>query len=105
MTDWKTFDGWDNWLEPFELEGARVVMCCSACPEAYDVFLNEERIGYMRLRGGRFYAAHPDVGGRTVYEHQFDDSWQGWFSSEERAQHLPLAIKALKERHAHEQST
>ena len=107
MTDWKTFDGWedDGNLEPFELEGATVTMTCWACPEQYDVHIGDTRIGYMRLRWGRFYAAYPDCGGETVYERQLNNSIQGSFSPEERQKHLPLAIKALKERHAHEQST
>ena len=101
MTDWRTYDGWDDDgdLEPFELEGATVTMTCWACPEQYDVAIGEERVGYLRLRWGHFRAYFPDVGGEIVYEADLGDGLSGSFSPEERQHHLPLAIKALKERH------
>lgn len=81
MTDWRTFDGWeDGILEPFELEGTTVTMTGWACPEQYDVHIGDTRIGYARLRWGRFYAAYPDCGGETVYEADLHDGPQGSFS-------------------------
>ena len=105
MTDWRTYDGWEDEidLKPFELEGATVTMTCWACPEQYDVDLNGVRIGYLRLRWGRFYAAYPDVGGETVYTVDLNDGLQGSFYPEERQKHLTLAIKALIKKHTETQ--
>src|SRR5271157_3699826 len=101
MTDWRTYDGWEDEfdLEPFELEGATVTMTCWACPEQYDVTIGDTRIGYLRLRWGRFRADYQDCGGETVYEANLGNGLQGSFSTEERMIHLPLAVQALKERH------
>src|SRR5271157_4842719 len=101
MPDWKTFDAWEDEgsPDPFEIDGARLVMCCPFFPEAYDCYLGDEHIGYLRIRYGHFYAVFPDVGGeKAYYDVTLDDSY-GFFTPEDRVKHLPLAIKALKERH------
>lgn len=84
---------------PFKLYGATVVPTCGACPEQYDVDMNGQRIGYLKLRWGHFHAAYPDVGGEIVYEHFVEDGLSGCFLPEERKVHLPAAVKALVERH------
>jgi hypothetical protein len=96
---WIDHEFFDDWTEPFELDGCRIVMTCSACPEQYDVTLDGAQLGYLRLRSGHFYASYPDVCGQIVYEHQFDDSLMGCFSPDERKIHLPAAVKALLKRH------
>ena len=65
-------------------------MTCGACPEQYDAFLNDENIGYLRLRHGYFRA---EFKGKTVY-----DSYtigDGCFEYEERNKHLKKAKKAI----------
>ena len=42
-----------------------LVNTCDACPEQYDVFRGEEKVGYLRLRWGSFTAECRDV---MVYE-------------------------------------
>lgn len=66
---------------------------CGACPETYDVFLEEEEVGYMRLRDGYFRA---ECYGETVYEcHPEGD---GMFEDDERNRYLNEACKAILEK-------
>ncbi len=98
---WQTFDAWDDTdarLDPFEIDGVRLVMVCQAFPEAYDAFLDGTLIGYLKVRYGHFFAKYPDVNGEVVYDVHPGDSY-GMFTPEERVEHLPRAIAALKERH------
>lgn len=50
-------------------------MTCGACPEAYDLYLGEEWVGYVRYRHGRLTAQstatddRPCVFARTLSEH------------------------------------
>ena len=74
----------------FELE---LIKTCSACPEQYDVLLGAERVGYMRLRHGYFYASVPDVGGRIVYE--AEPNGDGCFEPDERDHYLGEALWAI----------
>ena len=69
---------------------------CGACPEQYDVYLDDKQVGYFRLRWGTFRASYPDCGGETVYVAELNHDLQGCFSSEdEREEHLLKACKAL----------
>ncbi len=66
---------------------------CHACPEQYDMFINEERVGYLRLRHGRFTVTYPDVGGELLLDlHPRGD---GVFYEEERSHYLMQAIRAV----------
>jgi hypothetical protein len=81
--------------------GCKLILTCSACPEQYDVFYNENdediKIGYLRLRHGRFYAAYPDCGGEIVYvDHPKGD---GIFDDEEREEQLTNAVRTLLKKH------
>lgn len=68
-------------------------MTCSACPEQYDVFLNGEEVGYLRLRHGIFRA---DCKEETVYmAHPMGD---GMFDDDEREFYLNQACKAIKDK-------
>jgi hypothetical protein len=61
-----------------------------ACPEQYDVFLDERKVGRMRLRGGYFYA---EVGTETVFEcHPKGD---GMFDADERDHYMHEAIRRI----------
>lgn len=72
-----------------------LVKTCSACPEQYDVLLEGDRVGYMRLRHGHFYASVPDVGGQVVYE--AEPRGDGCFDPDERDYYLGEALWAIAE--------
>jgi len=97
---WQTYDAWEDGedLPPFEIDGVRLVMCCGAFPEAYDAFLGDTPIGYLRIRYGHFTAKYPDVSGQVVYDVHPGDSY-GMFTPEERVEHLPRAVAALLAKH------
>lgn len=72
---------------------------CGACPEQYDVYLDGEQVGYVRLRWGCLRCDYPDVGKQTIYCYDFDDGWQGCFDDyEQREYHLDLIAKAIYNR-------
>jgi hypothetical protein len=78
----------------------RLEKTCEACPEQYDAFLGEQRIGYLRLRGGVFRADYPDCGfgfENTVYV--ANPKGDGQFHDDERQHFLDEACKALLEMH------
>lgn len=77
--------------------GCDLVQTSTACPEQYDVFLGDERVGYLRLRHGVFRADYPDCGGETVYE--AEPEGDGCFVDAERDFHLTQAVTALLSRH------
>lgn len=69
---------------------------CSACPEQYDVYIEGIQVGYVRLRWGRLRCDTPDVGGREVYEHFWDEGSLGCFpNDEERDFHLEQIAQIL----------
>jgi hypothetical protein len=71
----------------------KLVKTCWACPEQYDAFLNEKRIGYLRLRHGHFTVECPDVGGTLVYN--ASPNGDGEFCEEERDYYLRFAVAAI----------
>lgn len=77
----------------------KFVQTCGACPEQYDVFLKDVQVGYLRLRHGYFRVDCPDFneGSETVYEHSFDDGYQGVFATEEREHFLDIARVKIEE--------
>lgn len=81
-----------------EILGCVLDRTCFACPEQYDVFLNDERIGYLRLRHGSFTASYPDWDGKLVY-HTTEVIGDGIFASSERETQLTKAVIALLAEH------
>lgn len=77
----------------YTIGGYDLFKTCSACPEQYDVFRGDERVGYLRLRHGYFYASVPDVSGRIVYE--AEPQGDGCFEPDERDPYLAEAIAAI----------
>ena len=74
----------------------RLEMICTACPEAYEAYCGDEKVGYLRLRYGHFYAVCPDINGEKVYEHFIDDDpYAGIFTDDEREVHLTKAREAI----------
>ena len=81
-----------------DIDGIKLRMTCLACPEQYDATDGRGRAcGYLRLRFGRFTVSYPGPIGEVIYEHEFDDGWQGSFNSgEERSHYLAAAVQAIR---------
>lgn len=62
-----------------------------SCPEQYDVMLDGQEVGYLRLRHGNFTADCPF--GNTV--HQATPNGDGRFEDSEREEYLTKAIAAI----------
>jgi hypothetical protein len=76
------------------IHGYKLVQTCGACPEQYDVFAEDKKVAYLRLRHGSFYAAVPDHGGETVY--RADPDGDGIFDDYERVRYLTEAVLAIQ---------
>ena len=75
------------------INGYELIKTCGACPEQYDVLLNDKIVGYLRLRHGYFYASVPDVCGDVVYE--AEPKGDGIFEEDERIHFLTEAVNAI----------
>lgn len=62
-------------------------------PEQYDAFAGANRVGYLRLRSGRFTVNCPWVGGEKVYEAY--PKGEGQFEKDEREYYLFAAKQAI----------
>ena len=69
----------------------KLIQTCGACPEQYDVYRGDDKVGYLRLRHGYFRA---ECHGEVVYEAHVKGD--GLFEEDEREQHLNLAVTAIK---------
>ena len=69
-------------------------MTCGACPEQYDVELDNKKVAYLRLRHGCFRVHVPDFGGKIVYESY--PKGDGLFEEDEREKELNNALEAIK---------
>ncbi len=72
----------------------KLVKLCSACPEDYDAFDGDERVGYLRLRHGYFGVECPDCPGEKVYE--AEPKGDGEFEPDERDYYLRAAVDAIQ---------
>lgn len=68
---------------------------CSACPEQYDVYKGDEKIGYLRLRHGGFRADYYNGAGDTEIVYSTTTEGDGSFTSEERGGYLKKAKKKI----------
>lgn len=100
MNELKTIyqENYGEYAVPLVFRGVLFFQTCMACPEQYDVWYNEQQIGYVRLRWGCLRADFPDVGGQEVYRAYIgNDGWRGCFTDdEERCYHLCKIAEALK---------
>lgn len=88
-----------DWPKPLEIDGFKLVLTSSACPEQYDVFdAAGKKVGYLRLRHGRFRVDVPDCGGETIYSSY--TKGDGTFEETERMDELRNAVDAIKSRSA-----
>lgn len=76
----------------------KFVMTCGACPEQYDVYLNDEKVAYVRLRWGVLSVSYPDVRGDIIYEHDFNEEFKGGFGVGEREKYFEIIKKKIIER-------
>jgi hypothetical protein len=75
------------------INGCILKRTCYACPEQYDVILNDKQFGYLRLRHGCFTAYYPDVGGIRAYSGY--PKGDGIFEADERFFFLKEAVDSL----------
>jgi hypothetical protein len=80
--------------EQMNIGDFRLVQTCTACPEQYDVYCDEEVVGYLRLRHGGFTARLFGPGGPLVY--QAEPIGDGVFESNERDHYLRQAVNAIQ---------
>ena len=84
-----------EWPVTREVDGFRLVCTSMACPEQYDVFHGERKVGYLRLRHGRFRVDCPDAHQETVYSS--NTKGDGGFAEEERGIEIGNALKKIRE--------
>jgi len=89
------FDRDCPWSGSREVDGFKLVCTSMACPEQYDVFHGERKVGYLRLRHGRFRADCPDAHQETVYSS--NTKGDGGFADEERDEHIGKALEKIRE--------
>lgn len=77
--------------------GCELVMTCGACPEQYDVYLDNKQVGYLRLRHGIFRAHYKDCAGENIYT--ATPQGDGIFEDDEREYYLTNAILSLLTHH------
>lgn len=78
----------------------KLVRTCEACPEQYDVFSGDRKVGYLRLRWGSFTASMGSrITDKMVYCADIgDNGMAGIFESDEqRAFHLNAAMEAIRQ--------
>lgn len=72
------------------IEDIELIQTCFACPEQYDAIVDNEIVGYLRLRHGYFSVEYK---GELVYESS--PNGDGIFDDNERKYYLRKAKKAL----------
>jgi len=82
-----------GWASSEVSEAIRLEMLCEACPESYDAFFGDRRVGYLRLRHGRFTVECPDSGGKVVLT--ASPEGDGLFDPDEREKYLSMARTAI----------
>ena len=81
------------------IKGLEFNRTCGACPEQYDVYLNGQQVGYVRLRWGYLRADYPDCMCETIYETNVGGESTGEFESEEqRMYYLKIIADKILER-------
>ena len=82
-----------------EFFGFRIELTLGSFPEQYDVYKGENKVGYVRLRGGWLTLEYPDCDFEEIYAHEFDDKYKGEFKdNEERAEYLTRILISLNAR-------
>lgn len=74
----------------------RLDRTCFACPEQYDLYYNDEPVGYFRLRHGVFTVEYPYCGGELLLE--VYPKGDGIFETFERDKYLNMGIDVVAKR-------
>lgn len=75
-------------------KGIKLVLTCGACPEQYDAYHGDKKVGYLRLRHGYFAVTYPWVDGELLYDDY--PHGDGMFEGYERKFYLDKAIEVIK---------
>lgn len=78
------------------VDGLKFVMTCDICPEQYDAYKDNEKVGYVRLRWWELTCECPDVDGELVYDEWHDGFWC-FESEEDRMKHLREIAQAINQ--------
>lgn len=77
----------------------KLVRTCYACPEQYDVYCKEKKVGYIRYRSGKFTVEYPDCGKELLTALHIGDEYDGMFSDDtDRYMYLDIAVIAIAEK-------
>lgn len=68
-------------------------MTSFAAPEQYDVYLNGEQVGYLRLRNGHFTCDYPEYGKQRLVNAYINS--QSRFEEQERDLMIRTALTAI----------
>ena len=75
-------------MKHFKLE-----MTCFACPEQYDVYLDNKQVGYLRLMHRHFRCDYLECGGKRLFDTYTEGD--GIFKEEERDPMIREALSAI----------
>lgn len=92
-----SFQDETNVVQDQTIEGLEFKATCYGCPEQYDVFLENEQVGYVRLRHGTLRVDYPSHSGETILETEGVEG-DGIFTKEERPFWLRQAALAIYHR-------
>lgn len=85
------------------MEKVKLLQTCGSCPEAYDAYVGDRMIGYLRLRHGHFNVVfYGKDGHKSVYSAE-PSGPGGMFREEESERYLTAASHALLDALAHEE--
>lgn len=79
------------------MEKLELIRTSQACPEQYDVLIDGQPAGYLRLRRSVFCVDYPESGGETVY--QAEPNGDGRLDDGERGKYIGAALAVLIDRH------
>lgn len=88
-------------MQQEQIESVKLVKTCNACPEQYDIMLDNTLIGYIRFRFG-FFVVNPAIAGEyhfeiPLIEHYINDDYAGVIPDQFREKWLEEAkLKALE---------
>jgi hypothetical protein len=80
-------------LQEYYIDGFKVKQTCLACPEQYDFYFDDIKVGYLRLRNGNLKVEFKD---EIILVKKIGET--SVFSSDERVKELDNAVKLIKER-------
>lgn len=88
-------DFWKSVSVDIIIDGYRLVMTCTGCPEQYEVLDSQgNEVAYLRLRHGHYTVSVPDFRGEVIYE-AFPQGG-GMFDDDERLKYLEESIKHIQ---------